>query len=187
VVNCINIPHNEAAIITGDYTPLEARLYALLYADLQRVLEHFFLDLFAEIARKERGVLSSNKTVTFEEIVKAPDALELLLEKQLMSLSHSDRDGFEKYFEGMGLPILQSAGIEPGDREFLAREFRLLWGVRNLLQHNHGIVNELFLKKNPDSGYAAGDRVVIDIPKLGRALGAVERIANDRNRRAVAK
>ena len=183
----LNIPHNEAALVADDSSALEAQFHALLYADLQRIIESFLSDLFAEIARKDPRVLISNKTVTFGEVLNADSVLNLLLEKQLASLSRLDREGFEKHFNDMGLPIVPSAGSPPEEREFLLREFTLLWDLRNVLQHSHGVVDGEFLKKVRDSEYKSGDRVRIDVPRLGRAFAAVESIADDLNRRAIAK
>ena len=163
------------------------QFHALLYVDLQRILESFLLDLYAEIARKDPRVLMSDRTVTFAEVLKTHDMVELLLKKQLLALSHVDREGFEKQFDDMGLPIVLSRETPQEEAEFLSREFLLLWGVRNVLQHNHGVINELFLTRGPASGYALGDRVVIDVPKLGRAFAAVEGIADALNKRAIVK
>lgn len=183
----LNIPHNEADFLAQDYDSLETQFNALLYIDLQRILESFLLDLYAEIARKDHRVLTSNRTVTFKEVLNTANLVDLLLEKQLISLSHSDREGFEKQFHDIGLPIIRVADSPPEAREFLVQEFCLLWGVRNVLQHNHGVVNALFLKKLPNSGYKLGDQVAIDVPKLGRAFAAVESIGDDLNQRAMVK
>lgn len=183
----LNIPHNEANLVVADYDSLEGQFYALMYVDLQRILESFLLDLYAEIARTDQRVLMSNKTVTFEEVLKTNNMVELLLEKQMIALSHSDREGFEKQFQDMSLPIIRLADRPQDEQAFLVEEFSLLWAVRNLLQHNHGVVNGLFLKKLPGSSYKLGDRLVIDIPKLGRAFAAAESIGDDLNQRAIVK
>jgi len=183
----LNIPHNEADLVTQNYDSLEAQFLALLYTDLHRILESFLLDLYAEIARKEPRVLRSSKTVTFEEVLKTSDMVDLLLEKQLIHLSHSDRENLEKQFQDIGLPIIQSTGIPEEEIQFLAREISLLWAIRNVLQHNHGIINDLFLKKLPNSSYATGDYVMIDVQKLGRAFAAVESVGDNLNQRAVPK
>jgi hypothetical protein len=145
------------------------------------------LDLFAEIARIDPRVLISNRTVTFEEVLKTDNMVELLLEKQLTALSHSDREGFQRQFDNIGLPIITPDRLPQEEREFLAQEFNLLWDIRNLLHHNHAVINEIFLRKVPGTGYRAGDRIAIDIPMLGRAFAAAEGVADDLNRRAVAK
>ncbi len=183
----LNIPHNEADLVVKDYDSLETQFNALLYIDLQRILETYLLDLYAEIVRKKPRALISNRTVTFEEVLKATDLIELLLEKQLTSLSHSDRENFEKQFEDMGLPIVGRETSPQEGRDFLTNEFVLLWSVRNILQHSHGIVNALFLRKAHGSGYKLGDQIVIDTTKLGRAFVAVESIADDLNKRAIDK
>lgn len=183
----LNIPHNEANLVVQDYESLEVQFHALLFMDLQRILESFLLDLFAEIVRKDPQVLMSNRTVTFEEVLKTDNMVELLLEKQLAALSHSDREGLEKQFDDMGLPIIRPEGAPQEEREFLTREFNLLWGIRNVLQHNHGVINEIFLKKAPGSDYRLGDRATIDVPTLGRAFAAAESIADELNRRGIAK
>ncbi len=181
------IPHNETELVVQDYESLEVQFNALLFMDLQRILESFLLDLFAEVARKEPRVLISSRTVTFEEVLKTESIPELLLEKQLDELSRTDRDGFQEQFERIGLPILRPDGSTQEEREFLTREFNLLWGIRNILQHNHGVINNIFLKKVPGSGYGLGDRVSIDIPMLGRAFAAAESIADELNSRGVKK
>ena len=113
--------------------------------------------------------------------------VDLLLEKQLVALSHSDREGLEKQFHDMGLPVIRSDDIPQEERGFSTQEFSLVWAVRNVLQHNHGVINDLFLKKLPNAGYGLGDQVAIDVTKLGRAFAAVESIGDDLNRRGVAK
>jgi len=95
----LNIPNNEANLVVADYDSLEGQFYALVYVDLQRILESFLLDLYAEIARTDQRVLMSNKTVTFEEVLKTNNMVELLLEKQMIALSHSDREGLKSSFK----------------------------------------------------------------------------------------
>jgi hypothetical protein len=180
----LNIPHNEADLVVRDFESLEFQLQALLYMDLQRILESFFLDLYGEIARKDPRVLISNKAVTYAEVLKAGNVVELILQKQLMELSHEDREGIEKAFAGLGLPVLSG---KEDEYAFLIGEFSLLWGVRNVLQHNHGIINELFLRKAPDSAFKLGEQVTIDVVRLGRAFAAVEAIADSLNQRALSK
>jgi hypothetical protein len=183
----LNIAHNEADLIAQDYEALELQFHALLLIDLQRILESFLLDLFAEIARREPTVLMSNRTVTFEDVLETDNMVELLLDDQSTALSRSGRQGFQRQFDSLGLPIINTDSLPQEEREFLAREFNLLWGIRNLLQHNHGVVNELFLREMHATGYRAGERIAVDVAMLGRALAAVESIADDLNRRAVAQ
>ncbi|MDQ3651380.1 MAG: hypothetical protein M3458_14115 [Acidobacteriota bacterium] len=181
------IPHNEAGLVFQDYESLEVQLNALLFMDLQRILESYLLDLFAEIARKNPRVLVSERTVTHREALETESIQELLLEKRLDDLSRSPRKEFHKQFELIGLPIIRPDGSSQEEREFLTREFILLWEIRNLLQHNHGVINNIFLEKVPGSGYQLGNRVIIDVPMLGRAFVVAEGIADELNRRGVEK
>jgi hypothetical protein len=73
----LNIPHNEADLIAQDYDALESQFHGLLVIDLQRILEGFLRALFAEIARRDPRVLMSNRTVTFEDVLKTDNMVEL--------------------------------------------------------------------------------------------------------------
>ena len=187
-VRLLNIPRDEAKLITGDFATLDAQLHSLMYCDLQRVLESYLLDLVSDVALTDSRVLMSNRTITWQEALAAPSIVELLLEKHLLGLSHSNRQGLQDAFDRMGLPIIPAPGSLPEDeRGFLEVQFRLLWGLRNLVQHNHAIMSEDALVMMPECGYAVGERVVIDTIRLGRAFAAVEGIADQLNQRAVAK
>jgi hypothetical protein len=73
----LNIPHNEADLIAQDYDALESQFHGLLVIDLQRILESFLRDLFAEFARRDPRVLMSNRTVTFEDVLETDNMVEL--------------------------------------------------------------------------------------------------------------
>ena len=182
----LNIPGNEARLVAGDFGHFARHVYETIYTNINRVLVDFLIDLYAEIGRADPRILRSNKTLTFEEVIDTPSVLELIIEKQRVQLSHAGRDELAAKFTRIGLPLLPE-GLPANECEFLDRESRLLWATRNILEHNQGVVNDLFLKQCPNADLKRGDLIRIDVALLGKAFASAEGLADNLNRRAVEK
>jgi hypothetical protein len=184
----IFIPYNQSIVVTENPHGALSQFYGQLYTDLHRLLVSYLMDLYGEIARKQPRILMSRKNLTFEEVVAAHERnelIELIIEKQQTNLSHMDRLELESEFESLGLP-LREPGLTPPDDE-IDRQYLEFWPNRNILEHNRGYVNQLYLKKLPNSARTIGDRVVIDLEAIGATIALVQAIAESLNRRAVAK
>lgn len=168
----LNIPHNEAVMAASNFEEFETHAYASMYSRIHQILNAFLVELYGEIARLDPRIMKSVKTVTYVEILDASDVVSLLILKRIEELSHMDRASLEGEFERIGLPIIPIDGVAPDVKTFLAREFAILWSTRNILEHNHGIVNQLFMKKCPEAARSLGESIMIDVPMLGRAFGA---------------
>jgi hypothetical protein len=88
----------------------------------------------------------------------------------------------------MGLPIVSiSDSPQRAEQEDVQRRLVLLGAIRNVLEHNHAVVDRKFLDIVRGSSYTIGNPIAISLTEFGDALSAVEWVADDLNRRAVVK
>jgi hypothetical protein len=181
----------EIGLIDAELGGFVSQALGLVYREIHRVFETYLIDLFDEIATREKRVLFSKQSISHEDALRAADPAELqrlIIEQRKAELTRLGFAGLEKTFEGMGLPIVRMFEPPPrAEQEDVRRRLVLLSAVRNLIEHNRSVVNREFVNLVPNSGYTVGDRIAITVTELGDALSAVEWTVDDLNRRAINK
>lgn len=190
--------HIGVAITSTEITLIEAEpggfvslALGLIYREVHRVFETYLLDLFEEIASKDKRVLFSNHKISHEDALRAVTPADLhrrIIEDRKAELSRIGFKGLEKTFDGMGLPIIPMLEPPPlPEQRWVQTRLILLSAIRNLIEHNRSVVNREFIDVVPNSPYPMDARIVIDTTLLGDTLCAVEWTADRLNRRAMDK
>jgi hypothetical protein len=185
----VHLTGNEIALIEAEPGGFASQAFGLVYREVYRVFETFLVDLFAEIAVKDKRVLYSSQTLTHKEALKAdtPEALQqLILDHRKADLTRGGFAHLERTFDRIGLPLIGPAPLN--DEQQNARD-RLVFlsAARNIIEHNRSVVNDEFLALVPSAPYHKGQKVLITATELGDALSAAEWVVDALNRRAVGK
>jgi hypothetical protein len=188
-VQGIFLPYNESLLATSDFDAWLSQIWAKVYTSLHRMLVTYLMDIYGEIARKDPRILKSRRTITFDDVIEAHqtnELVDLMIERQQTALSHMDREQLASEFESIGLSLLVQ-GEDAASFAATARAFEEFWPNRNILEHNRGVVNRLYLQKNPRSERRLGDCVVVNMDMLGKAFAMVQAVAESVNKRAIEK
>ena len=186
----IILPYNESLLATSDFDAWLAQIWAKVYTSIHRILVTYLMDIYGEIARKEPRILKSRRTITLDDAIDAHqtnELIDLIIERQQTALSHLDREELASEFQSIGLPLLVQ-GVDTADTfADTNRVFEDLWPNRNILEHNRGVVNRLYLKKTPRSERQLGDCIVVNLEMLGKVFAMVQAVAESVNKRAIEK
>lgn len=177
----LTVTRNDIDMFLEDDDRSLAHMYGKLYTDIHRVFTEFTLNLFDEIASIEPRVLLTNyanRKLSFREALEADSALEAVILSTPTTLSHGSLADRTKAFEQLGLPFRKDQG--------LLNSLHLMEATRNVIEHNDGRVNELFVART-GSSIPLGEMVPLDPEILTAAFGTVEWIGDDLNVRAVEK
>lgn len=121
------------------------------------------------------NMLKSNETLTAEEIIKCQsieEIMELIAEKRLTQINYKGIRDFEKYVrERLGFELFH----EPGSLDAIS----LIVEIRNLVTHNQGIVNKLFVKRIPDGKWNVGEKVKLSAEDLIAAVNILSKSVSD--------
>lgn len=161
------------------------------FADIQLMLQLFFcrhIDNFQSFLEEtlraiytaQPGLLKRSDPVPVGQVLAhstMESFTEELIEHRIQKLSYkSFRDLSSLIKEELKFPLVN------GEKELAAID--LAFGVRNLVTHNYGAVNRLFLGKFPDAGVQLGqpypvlpERIAADMKLLGEKASDIERRA----------
>jgi hypothetical protein len=187
----IHITGSEIDLIAGEPGGFVSQALGLVYREAYRIFETFVIDLFEEIALRDRRILFSGHTITHEDALRPGTPLELqrlIIARRKTELTRVGLGKLEKLFRGFGLPIVPMVEPPPiAQQQGIQRRLHLLSASRNVIEHNRSEVNDEFIALVPDSKYSVGDRITITTSELGEALSAVEWTADQLNVRALAR
>jgi hypothetical protein len=190
-----SISGREVDLIETQTGGFQAQALSLIYREVHRIFETYLIDLFEEIALRDKRVLYSNHKISHEHVLKSDPAnlVRVIIEDRKAELTRLGFIGLEKTFDAMGLPIVSNTplgDLQPpsvAEQEEIRRRLIFISAARNVVEHNRSIVNREFVDLVPNSNYSIGDQLTIDITDLGDALWSVERAADNLNRRAIEK
>ena len=119
--------------------------------------QRYFSQIVQECIRKRPDILTTNEQVPVRDIVhlkRMSDVIELLVERRVNKLAYEGITGIELYFEDrLGLKLFASDKERQLTREFIE--------LRNIIVHNGGIVNAIFLERigaAPTKAFRLGKR-----------------------------
>jgi hypothetical protein len=140
----------EIDLIAGASGGFISLALGLVYREVYRAFETYLVALFQEIGFRDKRVLFSNRTLSHEDALRPSSQEELqrfIIEKRKMELSRGGLKDFEKLFEDLGIPIVPMVEPPPlAQQESVLARLRAASVIRNVIEHNNGMVNAEFLK-----------------------------------------
>jgi len=141
----------------------------------------YLADLVTLIYEKYPKMLQSDKQMTYQFGIEhhlAGDLIPALAEKTVMQLTHQGLDVLEKYFEKKLKLVLFTNEAD------LAKA-ALSVDIRNVITHNRGFINRLFIQRNPQFAQDLGKRVVLDEQERREMLSTLGYRARQLDLRAI--
>ena len=148
--------------------------YRMSFVYLIALFDAFLTDVFSEVARARPDILrSSKKQISYDRLLDLGsfDALvDFIASRELNELSYkSIKEQADYYRDRFGI-ALEDSGVPVSD----LIELR---STRNLLVHNNGVVNHIYIELVPSTAYNAGDEVRVDANYFNQAAKSVEAVA----------
>jgi hypothetical protein len=142
----------------------------------------YVAELLGLIFRSKPEALKSSETITIASILEYStfdDLIEHITERRVLELSYKGVSALNDYLK-------QRLGFELFDNEEeLKRTIRIV-ELRNLLVHNRGAVNRIFLSRVPDAPEKLGQRVMVAM-EVGGDLRFLLNVCRATDARAAAK
>lgn len=155
----------------GTYPELTARM-SFVY--LVALFDAYLFDVFYEVILHRPEVLKSGKQLSYEKALDFPSRealVEFLAKRELHELSYKSLREQVKYYEDrFGVSFEES-----GPSTDLLIHFR---ATRNLLVHNNGVVNHIYLEQLPSSRAKLGASVKVTFDYFSMAVGALGRVSD---------
>jgi hypothetical protein len=143
----------------------------------------YLADLVTLIYEKYPKMLQSDKQMTYRFCIEhhiAGDLIPALAEKTVTELTHQSLAVLAKFFEKKLDLVLFTKKAD------LAKA-ALSVDMRNVITHNRGIVNRLFINRNPQFAEDLGKRVVLDEQESREMLSTLGYGARQLDLRAIKK
>jgi hypothetical protein len=148
-------------------------LLEMAFIYLVSIYEAYIQDVFGAVLLRKPEALRSKKQLTYEKILELQESgrlLDYLVEREVHELSYRSvrdqvnyyRDKFKIDLEASGVPIEVLVEIN---------------AVRNLLMHNKGVINHVFISLVPKSNAFIGHRFIISNSYWLDLVEALNRIA----------
>ncbi|MBC9250506.1 hypothetical protein A9179_09500 [Pseudomonas alcaligenes] len=149
--------------------------FRMSFVYLVATFDAFIADVFLEVARARPEILkTSKKQLPYDRLLEFQSLDELvsfIASRELNELGYkSIKDQSDYYQDRFGV-ALQDSGI-------LLAELTELRAARNLLVHNNGLVNHIYLEQVSGSKYKAGDNVQVDSDYFNRAVKSFQAVAS---------
>jgi hypothetical protein len=150
-------------------------LHSLSFQHLVALFEAFLFDLLRLLHADDPRHLNKKKQLEVGVALSAPDrhALVLLIaDRELNELKYKRPSEWFEYLNG-----IVDLGCPTADEINLLSEIK---ASRDLLVHNMGLVNSIYLDKAAASArYKIGEKVVIDTPRFNEAWKLVKKVVDD--------
>lgn len=138
----------------------------LIYAvsSFEVFLNKFLTALYEE---EPRALKNKSKTMTYEEIL-SHKSFKLLKQDMISSVLH---DFFYKSISDQMTAINQKFGLKLDfnkskstifDKSVNLETLTEIFSLRNIILHNDGIINDIFIKNNPNSSFKLNDKIKLD-------------------------
>ena len=129
--------------------------------------------------------------MSFEEILNSIDEneslLEVMIKKVQANLSHLGGKRLQDFFKNtIALSIIDDK-LPVSEQDELKMQLERIFQDRNIIEHNKGVVNRLYIKKHLWTKLKPGDELEIGIEQVGNAINVMELIAANLNKRVVKK
>ncbi len=180
-----SVPANSAGESTDEFidqwrklvadVPLDDHYYLVQRMNLSLSVDlflHYVIGMLRAVFEQRPEMLISSEKVTVQEVMSHPSIdsfREMLAERKVQSLSYKSFADLLRFLRKQyGVALSLDAGIETR----VAKAIQ----VRNLLVHNDGIVNNVYLQRTGDTGIADGERYPLDSSFVAQSLSAMHSV-----------
>ena len=188
VGDSIVITSTEADLIENGFEEFMWQVMSKVLVEIHRIFITYLVDLYGEIAHKKPEIMKgSKKQMGLNVVISAHQEgalLDTVVRKLQSYLTHGSFEDLCTEFDSIGLPLV---GPECPNGPQLQDQCVLIASLRNLIEHNNGLVNTIFLEKHKNLKLQKGAQIAIGGEQIQAALSIVEIVARDINERAVAK
>jgi hypothetical protein len=171
----IQLIARAARLPAYDIGKLRQALMQMMHARAIDTFQVYYADAAEEVLNSQPQLISEEATLRIADLARAPslrvmkrEATNRAIRKKVDALAHAGFFEFARWFatQGVKLPLRSS------DRADLSE-----WlATRNIIIHNHGLVNSRYLSDVPASDYKLGDErymIFNDIARMQRRLATV--------------
>lgn len=122
------------------------------------LLEAYLVDVTKWLFKKNTNALKSSKKLSYEEVVENYDQLlEYILEKEIVEFSYNSFENQLKFWSTkFGVPEIKLA--------IPYMDIIEIFSTRNILLHNNGVINSVYLDINRTSNLKLGEKRLVDQP-----------------------
>lgn len=156
---------------TDTYPELTVRM-SFVY--LVALFDAYLIDVFYQVILHRPEILKSGKQLTYEKLLDFPSReamIEFLAKRELNELSYKPLGEQVRYYEDRFGVSLEASGTPT---ELLVQ----IRATRNLLVHNNGVVNHIYLEQLPASRARLGARVKVSFEYLSMAVSALGKVSD---------
>lgn len=158
--------------------------HRMSFVYLVALFDAFLSDAFSAVAKARPGILkSSKKQISYERVLEFGSIgalIEFIVTRELNELSYKSIGDQAEYYK-------DRFGVSLGDSGIAIAALVELRATRNLLVHNNGIVNQIFIELVPETTLNIGDAVKIDASYLEIAMKNLAIVAEFATRRLIDK
>ncbi len=155
---------------TAEYPNLT---YRMSFVYLVAIFDAFLSDIFTEVAQARPKILTSTKKhVSYAKIFELGNfeaMVDFIASRELNELSYKSIKEQADYYEDRFGVALRESGVS-------VNELVELRCTRNILVHNNGIVNHIYLEQVSGSSYSSGDEVKVDAEYFDHAVESFKSI-----------
>jgi hypothetical protein len=141
----------------------------------------YIAELLFLIYKTRPDMLKSSEQITIEAVLKHSSMDELLVtlaEKKVHELSYQGIKELSNYLKSKTNLVLFSSSEE------LEKAIEII-EIRNLIIHNRGVVNNVYLKKTQHKHYKAGDKIALSFELVGEYLAFLTNSVKEIDKNAI--
>lgn len=165
---------NAARIPGADLDRYNQSLLQMMHARAVDTFQAYFADVLREVLTGNPELLSDDTTIRYGDILHAQSlqalrnaATAIAIQKKVDGVAYRGFREFEKWFANHGVAVPVSVPERARLREWVA--------TRNVIVHNHGVVNERYLEEvtAPQFSFGQTRQIVFhDLAEMQQALAA---------------
>ncbi|BCL33896.1 hypothetical protein NSMS1_03430 [Nostoc sp. MS1] len=161
----------ERGEMIGEYPRL---LVGMAFIYLVALFDAFLTDAFAAVLIERPEALKSKKQLTYDKILELQqkgELVEFMARREINELSYKSMADQSDYYKAKFNINLADSGV------YLAALIEIR-ARRNLLVHNNGVVNDIYIEAVKQTKYNLGDRVEITFDYWNKCKERLNSVAN---------
>lgn len=146
--------------------------FRMSFVYLIALFDAFLTDIFEAVVKNRPEMLKSKKQISYEKLLEfssLESLVEYLAKRELNELSYKSLKDQADYYQ-------DRFGISLGDSGVSLDVLVELRAARNLLVHNNGVVNHIYLEQVPHSSYSLGESIKVDSSYFVSAVKSLSKV-----------